>query len=129
MIEAPPLDFTAHCQVRYIERFLDKDAVIEARRDARSDAAVLDLLRPEFEDELRHFRHILQVGYFHLLHKVGSFVKGTPYRLNLGVLSACIEGNLCKTIICKHHALARPEPPDDDPMEEKIVSQGSQLAA
>lgn len=122
MINAPVLDFTAHCQVRYIERFLDKDAVLEARRRSKSDVAILETLRPQFEDELRHFRHILQVAYFNLLHKAGSFVEGTAYRLNLGILSACIEGNLCKTIICKHRAAAQPDPPDNDPMEERIGS-------
>jgi len=103
MLDAPALDFTAHCQVRYIERFLDKDAVLEARRRSKSDVAILEALAPQFEDELRRFRHVLQVAYFHLLHKAGSFVEGTAYRLNLGILSACIEGNLCKTIICKQH--------------------------
>jgi hypothetical protein len=63
---------------------------------------------------------VLQVAYFNVLHKAGSFVEGTPYRLNLGVLSACIEGNLCKTIICKHYDSERPEPPDNDPMEERV---------
>ncbi len=122
MIEAPPLDFSAHCQVRYIERFLDKDAVLKARRDSKNDTVILDALRPEFEDDLRHFRHVVQVAYFNMLHKVGKFVEGTAYRLNLGVLSVCIDGNLCKTIICKHHTPSRPDPHEDDPMEERIGS-------
>lgn len=130
MIEAPPLNFTAHCQVRYIERFLDKDAVLKARRNSKNDTAILDTLRPEFEDDLRRFRHVVQVAYFNTLHKVGSFVEGTSYRLNLGVLSACIEGNLCKTIVCKHYTSSRPDPPDNDPMEERIGSdQREELAA
>src|SRR5579864_8739548 len=113
MIEAPPLNFTAHCQVRYIERFLDKDAVIQARRQSKSDGAILDMLSSQFEGELRHFRHVLQVAYFHTLYRMGAFVEGTRYRLNLWALSACIEGNLCKTIICKRHTSLRPDPPDN----------------
>jgi len=101
MIDAPALDFSAHCQVRYIEHFLDRDAVVEERRRLKNDVAILEALAPRFEDELRRFRHVLQVAYFHVLHKAGSFVEGAAYRLNLGVLSAVIEGNLCKTILCK----------------------------
>ncbi len=123
MIDAPTLDFTAHCQVRYIERFLDKDAVLAARRQAKGDAEILDMLRPAFDDDLRHFRHVVQVGYFHLLHKAGKFVEGSAYRLNLGPISVCIEGNLCKTTVCKHYSSSRPDPTDDDPMEESSESE------
>jgi hypothetical protein len=116
--EAPTLEFTAHSQVRYIERFLDKEVVQEARRHAKNDVDVLALLATEFADDLRHFRHIVQVAYFHLLQKAGRFVNGTSYRIKLGSLSVCIEGNTCKTTICKRYDGARPDPTDDDPMEE-----------
>jgi len=120
MIEALPLDFTAHCQVRYIERFLDEEAVVQARRRAKNDVATLAALEPQFSDDLRHFRHVVQVAYFHLLHRASDFVAGTPYWLNLGTLSVCIEGNRAKTTVCKHYTPAtRPDPPDDDPMEER----------
>ena len=118
--EAPTLEFSAHSQVRYIERFLDKEAVREARRHARNDSEILELLAAEFADDLRHFRHVVQVGYFQLLHKAGRFVEGTAYRLNLGSLTVCIEGNVCKTTICKHYEGAHPDPTDDDPMEEPV---------
>ena len=100
--ETPTLEFTAHSQVRYIERFLDKDAVREARRRAKSDVEILQSLAEEFSDDLRHFRHVVQVAYFNLLHKAGGFVEDTAFRLNVGRLAVCIEGNICKTMICKH---------------------------
>jgi len=120
-IDAPTLEFTAHCQVRYLERFVDKEAVRAARRLAKSDAEVLELLAPDFGDDLRHFRHVAQVAYFHTLHKAGKFVEGTPYRINVGTLTLCVEGNVCKTTVCKHYEGLHPEPPDDDPMEEPLA--------
>ena len=116
-IDASALQFSAHCQVRYVERFLDKEAVRKARRLAKTDGGILKLLMPEFEDDLRHFRHVVQVAYFHLLHKIGRFVEGTAYRINLGPLVVCVEDGLCKTTISKHHDAPRPDPPDDDPWE------------
>ena len=118
--QAPTLQFTAHCQVRYIERFLDKEAVREARHHAKNDAEILESLAQEFADDLRHFKHVVQVAYFHLLHKAGRFVERTPYRLNVGPLAVYIEGNVCKTTICKHYDADRPDPTDDDPMEEPV---------
>lgn len=118
--QAPTLEFTAHSQVRYIERFLDKDAVREARRHASNDVEILQSLAQEFADDLRHFRHVVQIAYFNLLHKVGQFVEGTSYRLTVGSLTVCIEGNVCKTTICKHYDGARPDPTDDDPIEEPV---------
>lgn len=120
LVEVPPLFFTAHCQVRYIERFLDKEAVREARREAESDALILQALMGEFADDLRHFRHVVQVGYYNTIQKVGQFVEGSSYRLNLGPLSVAIEGNVCKTTICKHHPPTPSDPKDDDPLEERF---------
>jgi hypothetical protein len=119
-IEIPPLTFTAHCQVRYIERFLDKEAVRAARRRCKTDSSVLQALSNEFDDDLRHFRHVVQVAYFNLIHKIGKFVDKTAYRINLGPLSVCIEGNVCKTTICKKLLPVPPPPEDDDPMQEPI---------
>jgi hypothetical protein len=127
MIEVPPLSFTAHCQVRYIERFLDKDAVIEARRQYKTDSQVLQSLLIEFGDDLRHFRHVVQVAYFNLIHKIGEFVEGTAYRINLGSLSVSIEGNVCKTTICKRHPHKADEPDGDDPLQ--IVVPNDDFAA
>ena len=110
MIDAPALRFSAHCQVRYVERCLDKDAVREARRLFKTDTLVLQSLMPEFGDDLRHFRHVVQVAYFHTLHKAGKVVQGTPFRINLGPVAVCIEGDLCKTTVCKHYDAVRPEP-------------------
>jgi hypothetical protein len=123
MIEFPPLTFTAHCQVRYIERFLDKEAVREARRQFKTDSLILQSLLVDFGDDLRHFRHVVQVACFNLIHKIGEFVEGTTYRINLGPLSVCVEGNVCKTTICKGRTATAPEPEDDDPMQEAIPSQ------
>jgi hypothetical protein len=129
LVEVPPLFFTAHCQVRYIERFLDQEAVREARREAKSDALILQALMGEFADDLRHFRHVVQVGYYNTIQKAGEFVEGTSYRLNLGPLSVAIDGNVCTTTICKHHPPAPSDPQDDDPMEEQEHIEFSPLAA
>lgn len=119
-VEVPPLFFTAHCQVRYIERFLDNEAVRGARREVKSDALILQALMGEFAGDLRHFRHVVQVGYYNTIQKIGQFVEGSSYHLNLGPLSVAIEGNVCKTTICKHYPPTPPDPQDDDPLEERI---------
>lgn len=122
-IDAPALSFSAHCQVRYVERFLDKEAVRNARRQFVTDQLILESLLAEYGEELRRFRHVVQVAYFHLLHKAGKFVQNTRYRINLGSLAVCVEGNVCLTTVCKRKRSApRPDPHDDDPKEEHLSS-------
>ncbi|MBC5824738.1 MAG: hypothetical protein GIW99_12420 [Candidatus Eremiobacteraeota bacterium] len=96
------LRFTAHCQVRYIERFLDKDAVVQARREHNRDVQILNALEPQFAQELKRFRHIMQVAYYGTMYRTGDFVESTPFFLNVGTLSIRIDGNLVKTTINKH---------------------------
>ena len=46
----------------------------------------------------------------------------TPHWLNVGPLSVCIEGAICKATVCKHYVLSRPDLTDDDPMKERVES-------
>jgi hypothetical protein len=120
MIDAPTLVFTAHCQVRYIERFLDRRAVADARRQHKRDVLILEALADEFEADLRHFRHVVQVAYFHLIQKAGEFVEGSAFSIKLGPLAVWINGNICKTTVDTYCAPRRPHSPDQDPMEELL---------
>ncbi|MDQ2817498.1 MAG: hypothetical protein M3T49_04710 [Candidatus Eremiobacteraeota bacterium] len=97
------LSFTAHCLVRYVERFLDKEAVARARRLHGRDALVLRALEEEFAPELKRFKHIMQVAYYGTLYRTGDFVESTPFFLNVGTHSVLIDGNVVKTTINKHH--------------------------
>ena len=115
MTSPTTLTFTAHCQVRYIERFVDKDAVVQARRAYKVDGLVLQALEEEFAWELRRFRHCVQIAYFNLLHRIGDFVAGVPYTLCIGPLSVCIKDGVCKTTVCKKEHGPRPSPVDDGP--------------
>lgn len=116
MLDAPALEFSAHSQVRYVEHFLDKEAVTQARRLSRSEAVVLAALRNAFEDDLRRFRHVVQVANFNLLHKTGSFASKVGYYLNIGTLSVYIEGNRCLTTVNRHRSSPRPSLSlDEDP--------------
>ncbi|MBC5805548.1 MAG: hypothetical protein DLM53_00615 [Candidatus Eremiobacter antarcticus] len=129
MIDAPTLVFTAHCQVRYIERFLDAQAVADARRRHKHDALILEALADEFQADLKHFRHVVQVAYFHLLHKAGEFVEGSAFRIKLGPLAVCVDGNVCKTTVDTYYPPRRPHSPDEDPMEEPLPDSLEQDAA
>jgi len=97
MQERHDLRFTAHAQVRSVERYLDSDAVAQLRRRGLADGAILRRLSEPFAAQLDAFRAGVRAGAARCLDSLA--IAQIPFRLKLGRMRVVIAQGCCLTVL------------------------------
>lgn len=92
------LTFTAHAQVRYLERYIDSDAVMKARKVATGDNAALAILADKYAAELAAYMHAVDATVSRLRARFGH-LPFARFSIAVGSLRVAVVGDACVTTL------------------------------
>jgi len=99
------LSFTPHALGRYVERYVDRDAVERLCRQGFGDSAILRQLSGRFAAQLAAFRTSMRARGERYL--ASSAVARIPFRLKLGRMRVVIAHGCCVTVLPDDRAMRR----------------------
>ncbi|MBV8282571.1 MAG: hypothetical protein JO347_10990 [Candidatus Eremiobacteraeota bacterium] len=97
-LDTTHITFSAHALVRYIERFIDPEAVCILRARGLDDRAILERLLARHGAQLAVFQAQVRCAASRC-YNAGDALSDLPFRLKLGHTRVVIQGGMCITVL------------------------------